>query len=75
MLVVVWFCGLSCTGPEHVGGRESQPTISCSRCPFPYRVRWTARDETWEPRENLLPGAKRMLKTYDEGHGIVDGRG
>ena len=40
-----------------------------------YRVRWTAGDETWEPRENLLPGAKRMLKTYDEGHGIVDGRG
>ena len=40
-----------------------------------YRVKWSAGDETWEPRENLLPGAKRMLKTYDDSHGIVEGRG
>jgi hypothetical protein len=40
-----------------------------------YRVRWTAGDETWEPRVNLLPGAKKMLNEYDKSHGIVDGKG
>ena len=40
-----------------------------------YRVRWAAGDETWEPRENLLPGARKMLQKYEDDHDIVDGKG
>jgi hypothetical protein len=40
-----------------------------------YKVLWSAGDETWEPREHLLPGAKKLLDAYEKEHGIVDGKG
>jgi hypothetical protein len=40
-----------------------------------YKVLWSAGDETWEPREHLLPGAKKLLDAYEKEHGIIDGKG
>jgi len=40
-----------------------------------YHVRWVGGAVDWLPRENLLPGAKKMLAVYDKAHGIVSGVG
>ena len=44
-----------------------------------YLVEWKGwprrQDWTWQARDDLLVGSEKLLKTYDEVHQIVDGKG
>ena len=44
-----------------------------------YLVEWkgwpSKRDWTWQTRTDLLPGSTQILETYEDAHGIVDGKG
>ena len=44
-----------------------------------YLVQWRGwpdkKDWTWQSRDDLLPGSKKLLDEYDKSNGIKDGQG